>query len=122
MPRGAKLRVICLCAEWCGTCREYRPAFVAMAEDFPDMSFRWLDIEDDAEAVGDLEIENFPTLLIGDAGRVWHFGTMLPHPGHLRRLLESFVEQSGEESVAIGAEQLTWQDDADLRRLCANDK
>ena len=124
MPMSAELQVICLCAEWCGTCREYRPAFAAMAEDFPSMNFRWLDIEDDADAVGDLDVENFPTLLIGGAGHVLHFGAMLPHPGHLRRLLESFAGQSGTAAWKYAAstpERLAWQNDADLQRLCRND-
>ncbi len=125
MPINPEFQVICLCAEWCGTCREYRPAFVAVAADFPDMNFRWLDIEDDAEAVGDLDIENFPTLLIGRPGAVLYFGTILPHPGHLRRLLDNFADRSGQAGPTYDAsrpEQLAWQNDADLQRLCRNDK
>ena len=85
------------------------------------MHFRWLDIEDDAEAVGDLDIENFPTLLIGRGGNVLYFGTMLPHSGHLQRLLDVFAGQSPAASrdYAVSSPELrAWQDDEDLRRLC----
>ena len=30
-PSADTFSVYCLCAEWCGTCREYRPGFQALA-------------------------------------------------------------------------------------------
>lgn len=82
------MRVTCLCAEWCGTCREYRAPFFGLAERFPQAEFEWLDVEYDAEKVGDLEVENFPTLRITRGEEVLFFGVMLPRPEHLSRLLE----------------------------------
>ena len=82
------MKVTCLCAEWCGTCREYRTPFFALAERFPQADFVWLDVEYDAEQVGSLEVENFPTLRIEREGQVLFFGVMLPHAEHLSRLLE----------------------------------
>jgi len=110
--------VVCLCAEWCGTCRDYRPAFLAMAADFPGAQFRWLDIEDHAELLGDREIENFPTLHIQRGNDVLFFGTMLPHHAHLRRTLEVFHAQTPEESrvyARSNPERSAWQELAVLR-------
>ena len=112
--------VICLCAEWCGTCRDYRAGFEALAEAFPDTRFRWLDIEDQADDLGDLDIENFPTLFIQRRESILFFGTMLPHLDLLRRLIETFHEQSLEESQAYARanpERTAWQQNADLSRL-----
>lgn len=112
--------VICLCAEWCGTCRDYRAGFEALAEAFPDTRFRWLDIEDQADDLGDLDIENFPTLFIQRRDSILFFGTMLPHLDLLRRLIETFHEQSFEESQAYARanpERTAWQQNADLSRL-----
>jgi thioredoxin 1 len=81
--------VVCLCADWCGTCRDYRPVFDRAADLHPSMRFDWLDIEDDAELVGELDIETFPTVLIADAEGVVFFGPLLPQPDHLLRLLGS---------------------------------
>ena len=81
--------VTCLCAEWCDTCVEYRPGFLELAKRFPQARFRWLDIEDDAAEVGDREVENFPTLLVERDGAELFYGPLLPHHGHLRRLLQS---------------------------------
>ena len=80
--------VECLCAEWCGVCRDYRPGFEALAARFPEVTFRWLDIEDDAEAVGDVEVENFPTITVKEGDEVRFHGALLPHHDHLKRLLE----------------------------------
>jgi thioredoxin 1 len=81
--------VTCLCAEWCDVCREYRPGFLALAERFPRAKFAWLDVEDDAEEVGEREVENFPTLLVVREGAELFYGPLPPQHEHLRRLLHS---------------------------------
>ncbi|MBS1230472.1 MAG: hypothetical protein H6R17_3749 [Proteobacteria bacterium] len=112
--------VICLCAQWCGTCRDYRAGFDALTPEFPGIRFSWLDIEEQADALGDLDIENFPTLYIRRGDSVLFFGTMLPHLGNLRRLIETFLEQTPEQSrdyARSTPERAGWQDDPDLREL-----
>jgi thiol-disulfide isomerase/thioredoxin len=86
--------VVCLCADWCGTCREYRPAFDQVAAQYPGLRFLWLDIEDEAELVGELDIETFPTLLIADGARIRFAGPLLPHAGTLSRLLGALDDDS----------------------------
>jgi hypothetical protein len=87
--RGGAGAVICLCADWCNTCRDYRAVFNQTAVAHPALVFRWLDIEDEADALGDVDVETFPTLLIGDARTVRFAGPVLPQAGHLKRLLQS---------------------------------
>ena len=72
------LLVVGLCAAWCGTCADFSAAFDRLAASRPDAAFVWLDIEDDADVVGDVDVENFPTLAIYERGRPVHFGTSLP--------------------------------------------
>lgn len=83
--------VTCLCAEWCDTCVEYRPGFLALAGRFPRAEFRWLDIEDQAEEVGEREVENFPTIEIRRSAELLFYGVMLPKHEHLARLLEQLI-------------------------------
>lgn len=112
--------VLCLCAEWCGVCRSYRSGFEEIGERFPGMRFLWLDIEDDADGLGDIDIQNFPTLLIHSGATILYFGVMLPYPGHLVRLLETFREQEGGERVAYAhslPERRQWQEDRDLQTI-----
>lgn len=91
----------CLCADWCGTCRDYRAVFDQVAAQHPGMRFLWLDIEEDAELVGELDIETFPTLLIADGAALRFAGPLLPHAGTLSRLLASL---EGEAMVASPAD------------------
>ena len=88
----AAFDVWCLCAEWCHTCVEYRPGFLVLAREFPQARFRWIDIEDEADEVGELEVENFPTIRVTRGKAVLFHGPMEPLPGQLRRLLASLTQ------------------------------
>ena len=79
--------VVCLCAQWCGTCRDYRPLFESVARAHPHLRFAWVDIEDDADIAGDFDIETFPTVLVADAGGTRFMGPLLPHAATLARTL-----------------------------------
>ena len=116
---NAKLLVACLCATWCGTCREYKDAFLSLVKIFPDAAFIWLDVDDDAELVGDLDVENFPTILIQRDNAVLFFGVMLPDHKQLKRLIQALDSQSDEEVesyIQSSAERRVWQSDCDLRQ------
>ncbi len=63
--RPAGRLVACLCADWCGTCKDYMSGFAALAARYPGDCFVWIDIETHADRLGeDIDIENFPTVLI----------------------------------------------------------
>jgi len=103
--------VACICAEWCKVCRDYRQAFEQLAQQKPDMNFRWLDVEDDASITDDLEVETFPTLLVCDGKGVRFFGPVLPNAAVLSRLLTSLEttdrsNETRERSAEILAERL----------------
>ena len=48
--------VACLCAGWCDVCKQYRAGFDALAEQYPDQQFVWIDIEDQSDLIGDLDV------------------------------------------------------------------
>ena len=83
--------VACLCAGWCRTCDEVRPAFEALARDRADMRFAWIDIEDESDTLGPLalEVENFPTLLVARGADLRFYGTVLPHAATLGRTIDA---------------------------------
>jgi thioredoxin 1 len=84
--------VACLCAAWCVACREYGPTFAALAVRLGgEVDFAWIDIEDDADALGDLDVENFPTLLLADAGGARFFGPVTPQAQTAERLLRGVL-------------------------------
>ncbi|MBL8445914.1 MAG: thioredoxin family protein [Zoogloeaceae bacterium] len=87
--------VACLCAAWCGTCRDYRQVFDALAARFPQAEFHWLDVEDEADWLGDLDVENFPTLVIQRDEDILFHGVVLPQPGIIERLVSTLLEAPG---------------------------
>ena len=88
----ARPLVACLCAEWCGSCREYRPTFDALAKRFAAVAdFAWIDVENESDALGDPDIENFPTLLIAGADATLFFGPVTPQAQTAERLVQSAV-------------------------------
>jgi thioredoxin len=80
--------VACLCAEWCGSCREYRAAFDAVRGAHPRARFAWVDIEDHPEVLGSIDVENFPGLLIARGDDIAFFGTVTPHASTLDALVD----------------------------------
>lgn len=99
---GSGWWAVCLCANWCGTCRDYRAIFDALARAHPDVRFEWVDIEDESELAGDLDVETFPTLLIADGANARFLGPLLPQAPVLARLLASL--QAGQGGQGAGAE------------------
>lgn len=93
LDKNTGLAIACYCAEWCGTCKTYRHDFARLSEKFPQHLFVWIDIEDNPELLDDIDVENFPTLLIQQGAHNHFFGTMLPHIQHLERIIHS-VEQN----------------------------
>ena len=114
--------VACLCAAWCDVCTQYRPAFDALAARHPDKRFVWVDVEDQADVVGDFEVDDFPTLLIQHADTVIFFGSVLPDAGQAHRLLQAQLARSGDELQAesqSSAQRRAWQADCNLRARLA---
>ena len=92
VPSAQAWSVVCLCAAWCGVCRQYEVDFRALQQQFPQVRFVWLDVENEEELVGDLDVETFPTLLIAHQDRPMFLGPLLPQIKVLERLLASLQE------------------------------
>ena len=88
-PAPPPLVVACLCAQWCSSCREYRATFDEVASRFPDARFLWIDIEDEAALVDDIEVETFPTLLIAAGAEPRFLGPVAPHAESLAALVRA---------------------------------
>ena len=86
------LLIACLCAQWCGTCRDYRPLFEQLQAEFGAARFVWVDVEDEADLVDPIDVEDFPTLLIAGGGQARFFGTLTPHLETLRRLVQAQLD------------------------------
>lgn len=89
-----RLVVVSFCAAWCETCNEFRVGYERVATARPHATFVWIDIEDDAEWAGDVDVENFPTLAFYRGGQTLHFGVSLPHETTIGRLIDALATRA----------------------------
>jgi thioredoxin-like negative regulator of GroEL len=101
--------VICLCAAWCGVCRDWRPVLRDLARAHPQWHIAWIDVEDEDEAMGEVEVETFPTLLVAHGGEPRFFGPVPPSAAQLEHLVTR-LQARAEPPLAEGTRAL-------LRRL-----
>jgi len=108
--KAATVHVACLCAGWCHLCDDYRAVLRSVAAETDpgaaDLRWHWIDIEDEADLVGEVDVETFPTLVIADGAGVRFAGPLTPHPDTLRRLLRATVmdEQGATRWPAVSPE------------------
>ena len=108
--------VACLCAAWCQLCGSYAAVFAHVTAELAarghDLRPHWIDIEDESELVGDLDIETFPTLVVVDPVAVRFAGVLTPQPETLRRILRATVAEAPAAASwsAVDAEFLAFAD------------
>jgi len=56
--------------------------------EFPALRFSWVDVEDQADVVDPVDINDFPTLLITRDQQPVFFGILRPQADALRRLIQ----------------------------------
>ncbi len=92
------IHIACLCAAWCRLCDDYAPVLAQVSAELaatcPGLRHHWIDIEDEAELVGDFDVETFPTLVVVGPEGVRFAGPLTPQPDTLRRLLRATVVEA----------------------------
>lgn len=88
------LVIICFCAAWCDTCREYETNFAQLAQEITQHTFVWVDIENNPELLGDEDVEDFPTIAIQNTNENLFYGVQLPYTNLLESLIENCAKQS----------------------------
>ena len=99
-PSPAAVLVVCLCAEWCGVCRDYRQRFAQVQTQFPGVRFLWIDVEDEADLLDPLDVDDFPTLLLAVGDSPHFFGPLTPQANTLARLIRSLIEDASGPALA----------------------
>lgn len=99
------LLLVCLCAQWCGVCRDYRSRFEQVQAQYPQVQCLWLDVEDQADVLEPLDVENFPTVLLAVGGEPRFFGPLTPQRETLERLVRVHLQgpQPALADPAVGA-------------------
>lgn len=97
------LLVVCLCATWCKTCAEFRGTFEKLTAADPKAKFVWLDVEDDSALVGEIDIENFPTLAVFRGDKPLFYGVTMPQEGVVARTLAS-LQRDDRDAIEVPEE------------------
>ena len=99
----ATVHLACLCAAWCRTCEAYEPVLqqvvAQVAAEGQRLQVSWIDIEDEADLVGDFDVETFPTLVVVDAKQVRFAGPVTPESDTLLRLLRALVVKAAPDAI-----------------------
>ena len=103
MESDNNLLVACLCATWCKTCTEFRGTFDKLAQANAGSTFVWIDVEDDSALVGDIEIENFPTLAVFRGDKPLFYGVTMPQEGVVVRTLAS-LQRPDRDTIEVPEE------------------
>ena len=113
-PSKPRLLVACFCAAWCRTCDAYVAVMDSLKARYADQAdFVWVDIEDQADVLDDVDVENFPTVLISNPTQVFFWGTLLPHESTATQLIDRVLSGDMRPSDAADIAQL----DARLRNF-----
>lgn len=67
---------------------------MSVQADHPQSRFVWLDIEDEADLLEPLDVENFPTVLIGAGLDPRFFGVIGPQVAVLERMVRMTLQDS----------------------------
>lgn len=99
-----RVLVACLCAAWCGVCRDFRGRFEQLQAKFPQATFIWIDVEDQADLLYPLDdVADFPTVLLGLGNEPRFFGPVLPTIESLERLIRAQALETGATTVKAAA-------------------
>jgi hypothetical protein len=62
--------------------------------EFPALRFSWVDVEDQADVVDPVDINDFPTVLITRDQQPVFFGVLRPQADALRRLIQTQLDDA----------------------------
>jgi len=74
LPVGMSVRLKDFYADWCGPCKTQDPILDELEEDYPDVSFEKVDVEEEQEIANQYQVRSLPTLIVeNDDGVVDRF-------------------------------------------------
>ncbi|MDY6771027.1 MAG: thioredoxin [Candidatus Nanohaloarchaea archaeon] len=62
--------VIDFWADWCGPCKKMKPIFEDLSDDFDDINFGSVNVDEEQEVAGQFQVRSIPTFLYIEDGDV----------------------------------------------------
>jgi len=61
-------------ADWCGPCKTQDPILEELSEDYPDVAFEKVNVDEEQEVANEYQVRSLPTLIVeNDEGIVERF-------------------------------------------------
>ncbi len=51
-------------ADWCGPCKTQDPILEELAEDYPDVEFEKIDVDEEQDVANEYQVRSLPTLIV----------------------------------------------------------
>ena len=67
--KSSKLSVVDFFATWCGPCKTIAPKIVAFSDEFPDVTFYKVDVDDHPEISAEANVTAMPTFVFYKDGK-----------------------------------------------------
>lgn len=84
-----KRLIVGLCASWCNNCADWRRTVSLLAEKYREFCFVWLDIDEHADMVAEVDLETLPVLLVQDNDQVLFLGSVIPKKDVTERIIQN---------------------------------
>ena len=81
--------VVCLCADWCNNCNDWKNPLIALSEKYPNDFFIWMDIERHSDTVSEVDLDTLPVLLVQKNNDIIFLGAVVPRVNTIIPLLET---------------------------------
>ncbi|MCV5555201.1 thioredoxin domain-containing protein, partial [Escherichia coli] len=81
--------VVCLCADWCNSCNDWKNPLIALSEKYRNDFFIWMDIERHSDMVSDVDLDTLPVLLVQKNNDIIFLGAVVPRVNTIIPLLET---------------------------------
>lgn len=86
--KGEKL-LVQLSASWCGPCKQLTPRLANMSNEFENITFLKVDVDDDVEFAQELEVRSVPTVLIYNGHKLINRSTGVQNDKFYKDILNS---------------------------------
>ena len=74
-------------AKWCGPCKAFKPKFLTISLENPDIAFAYCDVEETSSLAAELEIQSLPTV-VGFFDGVEEASVVGPSVDRIKELVE----------------------------------
>lgn len=86
------ITVIDFWAEWCGPCKSFSPIYDKLAEEFPNVRFTKLNVDQQEEIANEANVQSIPTIMAFKNGTLIYRSNGSMQEPQLRSLIQEAID------------------------------